>query len=219
MMVFETLDFWAPSEMTTECYEATFLLFANERGRAGTTIICQMSVRPGLCIKCPGFARKMLATRTKLLIFRLSILFEVRVNTTYVYTGTKEHLWDWGGGGEGGTKHFFLLILYNFRNIGGPFPPDFVVPDTTCKQHNLKHNLIFFPKNEKKMCHYNGNWFEHILFDRCKLQKASCVQYTPLLYGKDTSQVLIGSWAVWISLIAHKRYGFFLLSVLKNNAI
>ena len=32
------------------------------------------------------------------------------------------------GGGVGGTKHFFLLILYNFRNIGGggaraPPPP------------------------------------------------------------------------------------------------
>ena len=31
----------------------------------------------------------------------------------------------WGGGG--GTKHFFLLILYNFKNIGGgaraPRPP------------------------------------------------------------------------------------------------
>ena len=41
--------------------------------------------------------------------------------------GTVEELWDWGGGGGGtisdsilgGTKHFFLLILYNFKNIGG----------------------------------------------------------------------------------------------------
>ena len=40
-----------------------------------------------------------------------------------------EQLWDWGGGGGGGTisdsilgggtRHFFLLNLYNFKNIGG----------------------------------------------------------------------------------------------------
>ena len=39
----------------------------------------------------------------------------------------------WGGGGGGGgplvtqywggTKHFYLLILYNFKNIGGHVPP------------------------------------------------------------------------------------------------
>ena len=39
--------------------------------------------------------------------------------------------------GEGGTRHFFLLILYNFKNIEGghvpppPPPPHSVVPDTT----------------------------------------------------------------------------------------
>ena len=50
-------------------------------------------------------------------------------------SGTAEQLWDWGGGGAplmtqhwgGGTRHFFLLILYNFKNIGGghvpPAPP------------------------------------------------------------------------------------------------
>ena len=45
--------------------------------------------------------------------------------------GTAEQLWDWGGGddwilGGGGTIHFFLLTLYNFKNIGGahaPLPP------------------------------------------------------------------------------------------------
>ena len=49
-------------------------------------------------------------------------------------SGTAEQLWDWGGGG--GTisdlilgwhkTHIFLLILYNFKNIGGtraPQPP------------------------------------------------------------------------------------------------
>ena len=34
-----------------------------------------------------------------------------------------------GGGGGGDTKHFFLLILYNFKNIGGrhvpPLPPNY----------------------------------------------------------------------------------------------
>ena len=45
-------------------------------------------------------------------------------------TGTAEQLWDWGAplvtqhlGGGGGTKHFFLLILYNFKKIGGHVPP------------------------------------------------------------------------------------------------
>ena len=41
-------------------------------------------------------------------------------------TGTAEQLWNWGGGGDtisasilvGGTRHFFLLILYNFKSIG-----------------------------------------------------------------------------------------------------
>ena len=58
-------------------------------------------------------------------------------------SGTAEQLWDWGGGG--GTisdlilgwhkTHIFLLILYNFKNIGGtrapqpPPPPYSAVPD------------------------------------------------------------------------------------------
>ena len=32
MSAFETLDFLAPLEMTTGCYEASFLLAANARG-------------------------------------------------------------------------------------------------------------------------------------------------------------------------------------------
>ena len=53
------------------------------------------------------------------------------------YSGTAEQLLDWRGGGGGGvegehisdsilgggTRYFFLLILYNFRNIGGHVPP------------------------------------------------------------------------------------------------
>ena len=45
-------------------------------------------------------------------------------------SGTAEQLWDWGGGAPlvtqywgGGTKHFFLLILYNFKNIVRPPTP------------------------------------------------------------------------------------------------
>ena len=42
-------------------------------------------------------------------------------------SGTAEQLRDWGEGGGallvtqywGGTRHFFLLNLYNFQNIGG----------------------------------------------------------------------------------------------------
>ena len=32
MSLFKTLDLWAPLELTTWCYEASFLLFANARG-------------------------------------------------------------------------------------------------------------------------------------------------------------------------------------------
>ena len=32
MTVFETIDSWVPSEVTTGCYEASFLLFAKARG-------------------------------------------------------------------------------------------------------------------------------------------------------------------------------------------
>ena len=39
-----------------------------------------------------------------------------------------------GGGGGGGTGHFFLLTLYNSKNIGGarvpPGSPSSVVPET-----------------------------------------------------------------------------------------
>ena len=38
-------DFWAPSKITKECYEAMFLLFANARG-AGTLLAAKCSV-PG----------------------------------------------------------------------------------------------------------------------------------------------------------------------------
>ena len=41
-------------------------------------------------------------------------------------TGTAKKLWDWGHrysilgkGGGGGTRRFFLLTLYNFKNIRG----------------------------------------------------------------------------------------------------
>ena len=44
-----------------------------------------------------------------------------------LYPGTAEQLWDWGGGGMteywGDTIHFFLLTLYNFKNIGGARAP------------------------------------------------------------------------------------------------
>ena len=57
-----TLDFWAPSEMTTGCYEASFLLFANARGPG--PINYQMSGLPefivyqipGVCLR-PVYAR------------------------------------------------------------------------------------------------------------------------------------------------------------------
>ena len=49
----------------------------------------------------------------------------------------------WGGGG---TRHLFILNLYNFKNIGGehvplcpPPPPHSAVPDCTddpCEFHN-----------------------------------------------------------------------------------
>ena len=40
MSVFETLDFLAPLEMTTGCYEASLLLAANARGGTFLTIKC-----------------------------------------------------------------------------------------------------------------------------------------------------------------------------------
>ena len=56
MTVFETLDSeLVPSEMTTGCYEASFLLFANARG-AGTLLIAKCPAHgthhdqmPGVC--------------------------------------------------------------------------------------------------------------------------------------------------------------------------
>ena len=44
------------------------------------------------------------------------------------FTGTAEQLWDWGDmteywGGRGAQYIFFLLTLYNFKNIGGHVPP------------------------------------------------------------------------------------------------
>ena len=48
------------------------------------------------------------------------------------FSGAAEHLLDWGGGVGGtisdsilggGTRHFFLLTFYNFKNIGGGRPP------------------------------------------------------------------------------------------------
>ena len=46
-------------------------------------------------------------------------------------SGTAEQLWDWGaplrtqywGGGGGCTRRFFLLTLYNFKNIWGARAP------------------------------------------------------------------------------------------------
>ena len=57
----------------------------------------------------------------------------------YLKSGTAKQFWDSGGTisasilGGGGTKHFFLLTLYNFKNIGGrgtcPPPPHSAVPE------------------------------------------------------------------------------------------
>ena len=64
MTVLETLDFWALSEMATECYEAMFLLFANARG-AGTllTVKCPTPGSEHILYQMPGVCpgRKMLA--------------------------------------------------------------------------------------------------------------------------------------------------------------
>ena len=57
------------------------------------------------------------------------------IASTYTWSGTADQFWDWGGGGGGGrtisdsilgergTKHFLLLIIYNFKNVGGHVAP------------------------------------------------------------------------------------------------
>ena len=60
-----------------------------------------------------------------------------------IYQGPRSNF-EIGGGGKGstntdsilggGTKHFFLLILYNFKNIGGGMPPNSMVPVNVSKE-------------------------------------------------------------------------------------
>ena len=66
----------------------------------------------------------------------------LRFSLLQVHQGPRSNFEIGGGGGGtisdsilGGTKHFFLLILYNFENIGGvgvgaraPLPPYSAVP-------------------------------------------------------------------------------------------
>ena len=68
--------------------------------------------------------------------------------------GTAEQLWDWGGGTIsnsilGGTRHFFLLILYNCKNIRGhvlPPPPN---PAFPLLHGPCLHENLFVSENSK----------------------------------------------------------------------
>ena len=56
IMVFETLDFWAPSELMAGCYEASFCCLQMPGGR--DNICCQMPGPLGLILyKMPGVCK------------------------------------------------------------------------------------------------------------------------------------------------------------------
>ena len=75
----------------------------------------------------------------------------------------------WGGGGD--TRHFFLLTLYNFKNIGGGDtrvhrPPCSVVPengdvgDNDTRQNTALHNTTV-----------RGNAICWTSFNRCGIKE------------------------------------------------
>ena len=47
-----------------------------------------------------------------------------------------------GGRGEGGTRHFFLLTLYNLKNVGGTCPPGSPAPRSLNFQTNTQLYLF-----------------------------------------------------------------------------
>ena len=70
----------------------------------------------------------------------------------------------WGGGGGGtisdsmleGTRHFFLPILYNFKNIGGhvrPLPPPLLRGPCVIVRRRLIFKICKITKADYKGCY------------------------------------------------------------------